>query len=260
MKQPEGFIESGKENKVCKLVKSLYDLKQAPKQWHEKFDLVIISYGFHINNSDKYVYVKQYDDGVYAILCLCVDDILIFGSNIDVINDVKHMLSSNFDMKDLGLVDVILGIKILQKDCNIILTQSYYVEKLLKKFNYFDVKPVLMPFDPSIKLKKKLGEGISSNKHSQIIGSLLHLTIFSRPDIAYAVGRLEKYTHNHDHSHWTALERVFKYLKGTINYGIHYTKFPTVIEGYSYANWISDSNDTKSTTSYVFTLRGGAVS
>ena len=143
---------------------------------------------------------------------------LIFGTNIDVINDVKHMLSSNFVMKDLSPIDVILGIKILQKDGDIMLMQSHYVEKLLKKFNYSDVKPVLMPFDPSIELKKNLGEGISSHKYSQIIGSLLHLTNFSRPDIAYAVGRLGKYTHNPDHSHWTALERVFKYLKGTINY------------------------------------------
>ena len=140
------------------------------------------------------------------------------------------------------------------------LTQSHYVEKLLKKFNYSDVKPVLTPFNPSIKLKKNLGEGISFHKYSQIIGSLLHLTNFSRPDIAYAAGRLGKYTHNLDHSHWTALEWVFKYLKGTINYGIHYTKFPAIIEGYSDANWISDSDETKSTTGYVFTLGGGAIS
>jgi len=58
MKQPKNFIQLGKENKVCKLVQSLYALKQAPKQWHEKFDQVILSYGFHINNSDKCVHVK----------------------------------------------------------------------------------------------------------------------------------------------------------------------------------------------------------
>ena len=91
---------------------------------------------------------------------------LIFGTNIDVINDVKHMLSSNFVMKDLSPIDVILGIKILQKDGDIMLMQSHYVEKLLKKFNYSDVKPVLTPFDPSIKLNKNLGEGISSHKYS----------------------------------------------------------------------------------------------
>jgi len=71
-----------------------------------------------------------------------------------------------------------------------VLTQSHYVEKLLKKFNYFDVKHVSTPYDSSIKLKKSLSKGISSHKYSQIIGSLLHLTNFSGPDIVYAVGRL----------------------------------------------------------------------
>nr|KYP54754.1 Retrovirus-related Pol polyprotein from transposon TNT 1-94 [Cajanus cajan] len=127
--QLEGFIEPGMENKVCKLVKSLYGLKQAPKQCHDKFDQVVSSYGFQFNNSDKCVYVKQFDDNSCVILCLYVDDILIFGSNLHVINDVKSFLSSNFEMKDLGLVDVILGIKLIKNHNGIVLTQSHYIEK-----------------------------------------------------------------------------------------------------------------------------------
>jgi len=134
--------------------------------------------------------VKQFDDTGCVILCLYMDDILIFGSNMHFINDVKSFLSSNFDMKDLGLVDVILGIKLIKKDDGMVLTQSHYVEKLLKKFNYFDVKHVSTPYDSSIKLKKNFSKGISAHKYSQIIGSLLYLTNFFRPNIAYAVGRL----------------------------------------------------------------------
>jgi len=104
---------------------------------------------------------------------------------------VKSFLSSNFDMKDLGPVDVILGIKLIKKNYDMILTQSHYVEKLLKKFNYFDVKLVSTSYNSFIKLKKNLSKGISSHKYSQIIGCLLHLTNFSRADIAYAVDRLE---------------------------------------------------------------------
>nr|KYP72463.1 Retrovirus-related Pol polyprotein from transposon TNT 1-94 [Cajanus cajan] len=129
MNQPEGFIEPGMENKVCKLVKSLYGLKQAPKQWHDKFDQVVSSYGFQFNNSDKCVYVKQFDDNSCVILCLYVDDILIFGSNLHVINDVKSFLSSNFEMKDLDLVDVILGINLIKNQNGIVLTQSHYIKK-----------------------------------------------------------------------------------------------------------------------------------
>jgi len=148
MSQLEGFVEPSKEKKFCKLVKFLYGLKQAPKQWHKKFDQVVLSYGFQINNSDKCVYAKQFDDNLY------VDDILIFGNNMHFINDVKSLLSSNFDMKDLVHVDVILGIKLIKKDDDMILTQSHY----LKKFNYFDVKHVSTPYDSFIKLKKNLSK------------------------------------------------------------------------------------------------------
>ena len=82
---------------------------------------------------------------------------------------------------------------------------------------------------------------------------------FSRPDIAYAVGRLSRYTHSPNQDHWAALVRLMKYLRGTMDYGIVYSGFPAVLEGYSDANWISDSDEIKSTSGYVFTLGGGVV-
>ena len=111
MEQPKDFIISRQEKKVCKLVKSLYGLKQAPKQWHEKFDNTMITNGFRINECDKCVYIKDTENG-YVILCLYVDDILIVGSDDKMIKSTKNMLNSRFDMKDMGLADVILGIKI----------------------------------------------------------------------------------------------------------------------------------------------------
>ena len=120
MEQPEGFIVPGQEKKVCKLVKSLYGLKQAPKQWHEKFDNTMITNGFRINECDKCVYIKDTENG-YVILCLYVDDILIVGSDDKMIKSTKNMLNSKFDMKDMGLADVILGIKITRISDNLIL-------------------------------------------------------------------------------------------------------------------------------------------
>ena len=93
-------------------------------------------------------------------------------SNVHFINDVKSFLSNNFDMKDLGPVDVILGIKLVKKDDDMILTQSHYVKKLLKKFNYFDVKPFSTHYGSFIRLKNKLSKWIYSHKYFQIIGSL----------------------------------------------------------------------------------------
>ena len=134
MEQPEGFSAPGQEMKVCKLVKSLYGLKQAPKQWHEKFDNVMLSHGFKINECDKCVYVKDDEHG-YVIVCLYVDDMLIVGSDDKMITSTENMLNSRFDMKDMGLVDVILGIKIKRTSDGLVLSQSHYVDNILGKFD-----------------------------------------------------------------------------------------------------------------------------
>ena len=81
-----------------------------------------------------------------------------------------------------------------------------------------------------------------------------------RLDIAYYVSKLSRYTSNPGEDHWKTLVRVLRYLKYTLNHGLHYTRYPTVLKLYSDANWISDTKDTKSTSAYVFTLGGTAVS
>jgi hypothetical protein len=134
MDQPEGFVLPGNGHKVCKLLKSLYGLKQAPRQWHIKFDQCLLSNGFKTNESDKCIYYKSFDDA-HVIICLYVDDLLIFGSNIDVINTTKALLKNNFDMEDLGEANVILGMKITRTSNGIFIDQSHYIEKILKNIN-----------------------------------------------------------------------------------------------------------------------------
>jgi hypothetical protein len=109
MDQPDGFAVKGQEGMVCKLLKSLYGLKQAPKQWHEKFNKTLTFVGFVVNEADKCVYYR-FGGGEGVILCLYVDDILIFGRSLNVIKEVKEFLSQNFEMKDLGETGVILNI------------------------------------------------------------------------------------------------------------------------------------------------------
>jgi len=184
MEQPEGFVIHGQEKKVCKLDKSLYGLKQAPKQWHEKFDNLMISNEFKVNESDKCIYYKH-DKNICTIISLYLDDLLIFGSNIHAIKSVKSLFRNNFDMKDLGEADVILGIKITRSDKGISLDQSHYVEKILRKYNYFDCKPASTPYDPSVKLFKNTGNGVKQTEYASIIGSLRYATDCIRPDIAY---------------------------------------------------------------------------
>ncbi|GJV18870.1 zinc finger, CCHC-type containing protein [Tanacetum coccineum] len=260
MKQPEGFVMPGNEHKVCKLVKSLYGLKQAPKQWHQKFDEVVLSSGFLLNQSDKCVYSKFNSSGKGVIICLYVDDMLIFGTDQNQVDKTKKFLSSKFSMKDMGEADVILGIKIKRENKGIVITQSHYIEKILKKFNREDCSPVSTPTYLVEKLKPNTGKPVDQLEYSRAIRCLMYAMTSTRPDIAYAVGRLSRFTSNPSRQHWQAKTRVFKYLKGTMNYGLSYMGYPSVLKGYSDASWINHVEDSSSTSGWMFLLEGGAIS
>nr|AAP44652.1 putative polyprotein [Oryza sativa Japonica Group]ABF98098.1 retrotransposon protein, putative, Ty1-copia subclass [Oryza sativa Japonica Group] len=191
--------------------------------------------GFAVNEADKCVYYRH-GGGEGVILCLYVDDILIFGTNLEVINEVKSFLSQNFDMKDLGVADVILNIKLIRGENGITLLQSYYVEKILNRFGYIDSKPSPTPYDPSLLLCKNKRIAKNQLEYSQIIGSLMYLASATRPDISFAVSKLSRFTSNPGDDHWRALERVMRYLKGIMELGLHYTGYPAVLEGYSDSN------------------------
>jgi hypothetical protein len=240
-------------------MKSLYGLKQAPKQWHEKFDTTLTSVGFAINEADMCVYYR-YGGGKGVMLCLYVDDILIFDTNIDVINEVKSFLSKSFDVKDLGEAYVFLNIKLIKADGGITLSHSHYVEKVLKRFGFSDCKPSPTPYDPSVTLQKNKRIGLDQLRYSQIIGSLMYLASATRADISFVVSKLSRFMSNPRTDHWHALERVMRYLHGTMSYGIHYSGQHAVLEEYSDLNCISDVDELYSTRGYVFTICGVAVS
>jgi hypothetical protein len=143
---------------VCRLIKSLYGLKQAPKQWHKKFNTTLTSIGFIVNEAYKCVYYR-YGGGEGVILCIYVDDILIFGTSTKLIDEIKSFLSRCFDMKDVGPADVIMNIKLIKSEDGITLNQSHYAEKILSQLGFEDYKISPTPYDVSIKLHKFEGEG-----------------------------------------------------------------------------------------------------
>ena len=108
--------------------------------------------------------------------------------------------------------------------------------------------------------KKNQGQSDSQLEYARVLGSLMYIMNCTQPDIACAISKLSRYTSNPNQTHWMAMKRVLGYLKWTQHYALHYNKYPAVIEGYSDANWITGSNDVKSTSCYVFMLGGGAVS
>jgi len=121
-----------------------------------------------------------------------------------------------------------LGMKILQDENseNIWIGQPAYISKILHKFGMQDCKPVSTPADPGAKLMKssKSEDSLDLQRYQSAIGALLYLSVSTRPDIAYSVSTLAKFSSNPCKQHWTALKRVMRYLKGTANYGIVYSK------------------------------------
>jgi hypothetical protein len=111
MDQPEEFIVPGKEDYVCKFKRSLYGLKQSPRQWYKMFDSFILSHGFKRSKYDSCVHIKIVD-GSPIYLLLYVDDMLISAKSRDEITTLKKLLSSEFDMKNLGAAKKIPSIEI----------------------------------------------------------------------------------------------------------------------------------------------------
>jgi hypothetical protein len=134
------------------------------------------------------------------------------------------------------------------------------VEKVLSHFVYKDSKPSPTPYDPGLVLRKNKRIGRGQLRYSQMIRTLMYLTSATRPDILFAVSKLSRFTSNPGDDHWRALERVMHYLVGTMDYGIHYSRYPAVLEGYNDANWISDVDELYAMSGYVFTLGSAAVS
>ena len=155
---------------------------------------------------------------------------------------------------------MIMKIKLIKNESGITLTQYHYVEKILSRFGFIDSKSSPTPYDLSVTLRKNKKETKDQLRYSQIIGSLMYLASATRPDISFAVSNLSRFMSNTGTDNWHALERVMRYLCGTMSYVIHYLGHPTVLEGYSDSNWISDVDELYATSGYVFTFGGGAVS
>jgi hypothetical protein len=144
----------------------------------------------------------RFGGGEGVILCLYVDDILIFGTSLNAIKEVKEFLSQNFEMKDLGEADVILNIKLVREgDDGVTLLQSHYVEKVLSRFDYSDWKSTPTPYDASMILKNNKRIMRDQLRYSQIIGPLMYLASSTRSDISFAMSKLSRFVSNPGDDH-----------------------------------------------------------
>lgn len=201
MKQPPGFVEMGKDDMICKLNKSIYELKQASRQWYIKFDKVVVAHGFTENKLEDCIYSK-FDGSKFIFLVLYIDDILIASSNLQLPQETKIMLSSNFAMNDLGQAHYVLRIEIMRDRKNkfLGLSQKGYIERVLARFNMEDCNKADVPINKGVKFsrehcpkneleKKKM----NMKPYASLVGSLMYANICTRPDLAFIVGLLGRF-------------------------------------------------------------------
>ncbi|KAH9768967.1 Integrase catalytic domain-containing protein [Citrus sinensis] len=253
------------------LIKSLYGLKQSPRQWYKRFDQFIQGQKFTRREHDHYVYFRRLPDEAFIYLLLYVDDMLIVSKNRDEIERLKKQLASEFEMKDLGDAQRILGMEIHRdkKNESVWLTQKSYLKKVLERFGMDDkTKPVCTPLTPHFKLSssscprsQEECDYMARVPYTSILGSLMYAIICTRPDISQAVSMVSRYMHNPGKNHWLAVKWILRYLYGTVDVGLLFKKdCGQQCVGYCDSDFVGDLDKRRLTTGYVFTLGRGLIS
>ena len=195
MRQPEGFVEDGKEHLVCKLKHSLYGLKQSPRCWNHTLDTHLKSMGFVQSPSDPCIYTSS--EGETCLIGVYVDDMELAGQSLKRIQEVKKALSLRFDVKDLGELNYFLGVQVRQNHNNgdVWIGQPTFTESILKNYGMEDAKPVKTPVNVNSKLMKATedSEFIDKCLYQSAVGSLLYLSTRTRPDIAFVVNNVARF-------------------------------------------------------------------
>jgi hypothetical protein len=250
---------------VCRLKHSIYGLKQSARCWNSTLDTQLKKMGLVQTTSDPCLYVAS--EGEIFIIAVYVDDLLLAGTNEKQMNEIKRNLAKQFRTKDMGELHYFLGVNVIH-DRNagtIWIGQPTYAENLLRKYGMENAKTIDTPVEGNSKLVKTQddSECVDTEMYQSAVGSLLYLSIMTRPDLTFAVSNVAKFCAMPGKQHWTAVKRVMRYLKGTLNYGLKYCKMGNNhvnFIGYSDADWGGDVNDYKSTSGYIFQIGGTAVS
>ncbi|CAI7870400.1 unnamed protein product [Closterium sp. NIES-54] len=263
MRQPPGYDDGS--GRVWKLKRTLYGLKQSRRGWYKRIDDFLLQHDFTRSECDSALYVLK-EGEKQLVLLLYVDDLLLFSDSKDLIREVKQRLEAEFAMRDLGPVTYYLGMHVDRDRANgtIHLHQEKYVKGLVESFGMGDSKPVGTPLATGFSCltgeeDSTIDEAEVKRFHS-LVGSLMYAAVSTRPDLAYAAGVLGRVVSNPHTEHMRAGGRVLRYLQGTPNLGLVYEAGPIELKGYADSDYAGDPSTRKSTSGYVFTLLGAAVS
>jgi Reverse transcriptase (RNA-dependent DNA polymerase) len=249
-----------------KLNKSLYGLKQSPRNWNRTINLYLLSIGFINSSADPCVYIRVTDS---TIIVLYVDDLVISAIDQGTSDIVATELESRFDITDLGSVSLYLGMQVVRDSVtgSISIDQNHYVDVLLDRFNMTDCNRALTPATTttannlySTIADSPLLSDAMKTTYKQVVGGLLYLSVCTRPDITHSIMQLTRRMTAPTDEDWANAKRVLRFLKGS-KIGLYYDgDVDTDLTGYADADFAGDVGSRKSTTGYVFMYQGCAVS
>ncbi|XP_022004484.1 uncharacterized mitochondrial protein AtMg00810-like [Helianthus annuus] len=203
-------------------------------------------------------YQKMKDERI--IICLYVDDLIIASDSMSSLKSFKDLMKREFEMTDMGTLHYFLGMEVTFNNGNITLSQNQYAKALLDKFNMTNCTALSTPMEYGLRLSKQdMDDEVDSNLYRRLVGSLMYLTN-TRPDLMFAVNKISQFMEQPKRSHWEAGKRILRYVKGTLNQGLVYSKGGKgTLTGFSDNDYAGNIDDSKSTSGYVFQLGTGTV-
>lgn len=247
---PGCMVTERQRQKVCKLKKSLYGLKQSPRAWFGRFTKSMTTFGYKQSNSDHTLFLKKLHGKITALI-VYVDDMIVTGNNPEEMKALKEYLSKEFEMKDLGPLKYFLGIEVSRSSKGIFLSQRKYAADLLHETGMSACQPpVDTPMEEGLKLCIETSQvPVDKGRYQRLVGRLLYLA-HTRPDIAYALSIVSQFMHNPGEQHMNAVMRILRYLKTAPGKGILFSKNTNKqhIEVYTDADWAGAVDDRRSTS------------
>ena len=268
MKQPEGFVEPGYEDFVCKLIHTIYGTMQGAHDWYETLGGTFNELGYSTSRADPCVRFKK-EGGNYTLTDTYTDDIFGASNSDEEMRRRKDEIGRVWDIKDVGETEYFLGMRV-QQDLTagtVRLTQRPYWEHVLNRFELSNVTPRNIPLPVGIVLDSNMSpktesekRGMDDKPYRSILGSVMWGQLATRPDLSFSVSLLACFQANPGIEHWNALMHVIGYIKNMLDYGLTYLRdFDITPTAFVDADYGGCRDTRRSTSGYVFIMAGGAV-
>ncbi|TYZ61349.1 hypothetical protein PybrP1_009714 [[Pythium] brassicae (nom. inval.)] len=253
---------------VCKLLKSLYRLKQARRAWYKALTDYLHGEGFEALQCEPCVFVKMVGMAAFAVIAIYVDDLVLIAIEQAVVKTIKAMILRGFRAKELGSINSLLEVSITRVHARrkMWLSQPQQIQTIVDKFDLTHAHPSLLPATSGSRLKKPAvvprGDemaDIASKPYRQAVVSLVFLMLATRPDIAFAVQDVSRFLNSYRRPHWESVKGITKYVKGTSSYSLEFSGGSATLSAFADSDYTANVEDRKSISGYVTNIGSWAL-